>query len=215
MEIQTFPTDLLEVNCYVVYQDRKALLVDPASAKDEVLGFLKDNNLELIGIINTHGHGDHIANNRYFMDQTQAPLYIHEQDGPYLCDPSLNLSTFIGINYDNPTTEHYLLDGEVFRLGSTTIQVIHTPGHTPGSICLYAEGLLVSGDTLFKHSVGRTDFPGGNKNQMMESLGKLANLPDETQVYPGHGLPTTIGAEKVANPFLKTVVRGRFNATTD
>lgn len=202
MQIKVFPTNLLGVNCYVLYGNNEALMVDPAGAKSEVLEFLKEHDLALQAIINTHGHADHILGNAWFKEQTKVPLWIHSRDQAYLQDDSLSLATWLGIDMPQVQADRLLEDGDILKVGGQTLEVLHTPGHSPGSICLYWSGGLISGDTLFLQSVGRTDLPGGDKELLAESLARIAMLPQETLIYPGHGPSTTLVRELKENPFL-------------
>lgn len=202
MQIKQFPVNSLQVNCYVVSDEHEAIIVDPGEASAQVLNFLRENNLQVVAIINTHGHADHIAGNAWFAEQTKAPLFVHELEVPYLKDPNLHLGSFIQMNVPESKPERTLKDGDKVTFGAASLEVIHTPGHSPGGICLYAPGVLFSGDTLFRSSVGRTDLPQGDQTVLSQSLKRLALLPPETVVYPGHGPSTTIGYELEVNPFL-------------
>jgi len=204
MELQCFTTELLDTNCYVVIEDKVAIVVDPAGIGAELLTFLAERQAQLMAIINTHGHIDHILQNTWLQEHTGAPIWVHEAESPYLLDPELNLSSWIlGEPRTSPAAARYLHDGEEIKLGSLTITVLHTPGHSPGSICLLGPGFLISGDTLFQCSVGRTDFPGGSVSKLQQSLQRLKELPADTVVYPGHGSKTTIAQELIHNPFLR------------
>ena len=155
-------------------------------------------------ILLTHGHGDHIGGVQDIVDAYQVPVYIHKGDVPYLADPELNLSA-----YSNPTPIKVNADiievqqGDHITCGAINLEVLETPGHTPGGVCYYMDGLVFVGDTLFRDSVGRTDFPNGSYETLMESIKtQLYKLPDNTMVYPGHGPETNIGYEKQYNPFV-------------
>lgn len=204
MKIKVFPTDLLGANCYLVYNQNQAVVVDPAGVGDELTTVLTTLQLELIAIINTHGHVDHIMGNSWIKARTKAPIMIHEADGTYLDDPDLNLSVWVGgTSLTGPSADVLLVDQQMIEIGDKQLQVIHTPGHTPGCICLYHPDMLLSGDTLFKSAVGRTDLPGGNSHQLKNSLQKLKKLPGDTVVYPGHGQQSTIANEIQHNRYLR------------
>ena len=207
MMIKQFTTEPLEVNCYVVSNDGLALVIDPGGSGPEILEYLVQHNLRVEAVINTHGHGDHIMANGFIVEATKAALYVHQQDAVYLTDPEQNLSTLMGEEVVGPTADGFLQDGDTIALGRSALVVLHTPGHTPGSICLLGEGVLFSGDTLFAGSQGRTDLPGGSERAMASSLERLAQLPADTIVYPGHGQTSTIGEERSTNPFLQGVLR--------
>ncbi|MCL4516408.1 MAG: MBL fold metallo-hydrolase [Firmicutes bacterium] len=195
-------------NCYLIgcEETRAAAVIDPGGEPSEVLAEIKRLGLTLRCVINTHGHVDHIAGNRAVKEATGAEILIHAADAPMLTNSRLNLSSFLEDEAGllaGPPADRELLDDEVIEVGHLSIQVRHTPGHTPGGICLLAGDALFSGDTLFAESIGRTDFPGGSAETLIRSIQqKLLVLPDETPVYPGHGPMTTIGDEKALNPFL-------------
>lgn len=203
MQVKAFPVTALATNCYVVHSQGEALIVDPGAPSQEVLEFLEQENLKVVGIVNTHGHSDHISGNAWFKEQTGAPLSIHEADAPFLKDPRLHLGAQVRLDVQPVEAENLLLDGSLIGLGEGHLEVLHTPGHTPGGICLYAQGILLSGDTLFKGSVGRWDLPGADEAALMESLKRLTQLPPETKVYPGHGSSTMLEYELNTNPFLR------------
>ncbi|NLC07129.1 MAG: MBL fold metallo-hydrolase [Syntrophomonadaceae bacterium] len=200
----------LGTNCYIVgcEETREAAVIDPGGDALKILKFLERNNLKLTHIINTHGHIDHIGGNRALKDQTQAELIIHEEDASMLTSAGRNLSLFSGMVMSGPAADRTVKEGDKIKVGNTVVlEVIHTPGHTPGGMSLKLEvdgkNILFVGDTLFNGSIGRTDFPGGSYRQLIESIQqKIMVFPDETEVYPGHGPGTTVGFERKSNPFL-------------
>lgn len=210
MKIDRLVLGDIETNCYVVRRDESAvdcLIIDPGFDADSLLGFLTQRKLHPVAIVITHGHADHIAGVALLRQHyPNARLYIHKLDAGMLTNAKANLSILTGGAFTAPAADVLLEDGETVEEAGVSLKVLHTPGHTPGGICLYAEpdGVLFAGDTLFADSVGRTDFPGGDMDQLIGSIHrKLLTLPDSTAVYPGHGMRTTIGREKRANPFLQ------------
>jgi glyoxylase-like metal-dependent hydrolase (beta-lactamase superfamily II) len=174
---------------------------------DALIGFLSQHQLHPVATVLTHGHVDHIVGTTALRQHfPETRIYIHQLDAPMLADPHGNLSAFAGIVFAAESADVLLEDGDTVEQAGITLKVLHTPGHTPGGICLYAQqdGLVFVGDTLFADSVGRADFPGGDMDQLLESIRtKLFTLPENTAVYPGHGMRTTIGREKRSNPFVR------------
>lgn len=193
-------------NTYLLWDkdSREAILIDPGAGSQKILDYVDTNSLEMKAIVNTHGHADHIGGNRFFQSKWHIPVFIHHLDAEKLTDPKLNLSMFMGQEVTSPPAERLLKEGDKIFLGRKEIDVIHTPGHTAGGICLLYSILLFSGDTLFRGSIGRTDFPDGDFKALESSIkDKLYTLPDETLVLPGHTEETRIGIEKVENPFVR------------
>lgn len=183
---------------------KQALLIDPAAPDSSLLEYIKAQELQVQGIVNTHGHGDHIGGNSFFQEALGCPIMIHEADQQMLVDNKKNLSEFMGTPLKLEAADRLLQDGDIINLGEHQVKVIHTPGHTPGGICLLTGKFLISGDTLFEMSIGRTDFPKGSHAQLISAIkNKLFILPDDTVVFPGHGPRTTIGMEKLNNPFVR------------
>lgn len=181
----------------------QAAVVDPGGHADRILQRLSELGLKAVMVINTHGHFDHIGGNKDLINATGAELIIHCDDSPLLERAGEHAAVF-GLQAEpSPAPTHLLVGGEKIPLGELTLQVIHTPGHSPGGVCLYVEDYLFVGDTLFAGSIGRTDLPGGDHQLLIAGIKeKLLPLPADTKVYPGHGPMTTIGAEKLHNPFL-------------
>jgi len=200
----------LATNCYIIVCEKtgESLIIDPGFFKkdsENILNEIAQHRFKVKQILNTHGHVDHISGNGILKKATGASILIHREDAPMLSDPSRNLSYMLGRSVISPMSDRLVEDGETVKVGDLKFIVIHTPGHTKGSISLFSERerVVFTGDTLFAGSIGRTDLPSSSFNEIMHSLReKLMGLPNETVVYPGHGEKTTIGREKETNPFL-------------
>ena len=203
-ELKTMVLPPIGTNCYLLIDKatRKAAVIDPAAAGQRILDVLKEADATPVLIINTHGHWDHTGANRFLQEQTQSTLLIHEADAPMLSNAALSSATFFGAGIQTSTPDRLLHDKDVIELGELRLEVLHTPGHSPGGVCLFTEDLCFSGDTLFKLSMGRTDLPGSDGTQMEYSLNKLMRYPDELTVLPGHGPATNIGYERKFNPYI-------------
>lgn len=209
MIIETITSGQVQTNCFVVgcKPTRLAFVIDPADDIEAVCRVLETNNLTPLAMIMTHGHFDHLEGNARLREQfPELPIYCHPGDAEMLTSSMRNMSSLFFRAVKSPPSTHTLEDGGLLALGESVFDVIHLPGHSPGSICLYCadEGVVFSGDTLFCEGVGRTDFPGADMDLLQAGIReKLFTLPQETVVYPGHGPSTTIGHEKLANPFIK------------
>ncbi|MBN1486566.1 MAG: MBL fold metallo-hydrolase [Anaerolineae bacterium] len=203
------PIGLLQSNCYLVYdkESKDAAIVDPGFTEmTPILSEIQDRRLKINYVLNTHAHFDHIAGNMAMTKTFNVPLGLHPQDYDNLIEGGG--ADWFHIAYTpSPDPTLALTDGQVLALGSLNLQILHTPGHTPGSICLYIpeEKSLITGDTLFAGSVGRTDLPGGEAQALSQSLKRLLTLPPETTIYPGHGPTSTLAEEKSHNPWLKWI----------
>jgi glyoxylase-like metal-dependent hydrolase (beta-lactamase superfamily II) len=205
MILETLPSGPLQVNCYIIgcEQSKKAMVVDPGGDVERILALLQQHQLDCRWIINTHGHFDHIGGNRDLLEATGAELMIHPADRLLLQQAGTHAAVFGLQAVSSPEPTRELNDGDQLWLGDLDLTVIHTPGHSPGGICLHLEDRLFVGDALFAGSIGRTDLPGGDQPLLVRSIKeKLLCLDDETRVYPGHGPATTIGRGKLHNPFL-------------
>jgi glyoxylase-like metal-dependent hydrolase (beta-lactamase superfamily II) len=200
MLIETFTVGGLSTNCYVVssQKTRDAIIIDPgldlSIEAEQIFDYVTQAGLNITMIVNTHGHTDHINGDAIFQEKYKVPICIHRFDAP-------SLAVLENVNFP-PTV--LLDDGSSIKFGDESLKVMHTPGHTPGSICLISERLVFTGDTLFAGGIGRTDFPGGSEGDMRLSLEKLQRLPEYFLIYPGHGPTSMMGEEKRVNPFLNS-----------
>jgi len=191
----------LESNCYLFGDEatKEIFVIDPGGDYREIKSVIDKNGMKPKAVINTHGHGDHIGANKEF----GIPVWIHRLDADFLMDPSKNLSGAFGFFLKTKTASRLVEDKDILNIGKYSLEVIHTPGHTPGSICLKAESVIFTGDTLFCEGIGRTDFAYGSEEDIMDSIKeKLFTLKDDYVIYPGHGPSSTIGNEKTSNPFV-------------
>lgn len=196
-------------NCYVVScgQTKESIIIDPGFddqlEAERVFELIDENALILKCIVNTHGHPDHTCGNGIVKKKFHVPILMHEYDAYMVGKSSNKIAGLFGFEISSPPANVLLHDRGMVKFGKTTLKVIHTPGHSRGSISLLGEKEVFTGDTLFAGSIGRTDFPESSKSEMSRSLRKLANLPNHLVVYPGHGPMTTIAKEKRSNPFLE------------
>ncbi len=209
MILKEYTVGPLQVRAYIIGcpNTKKAIIIDPAGSEDALARAVEDEGLDLIAIVNTHGHPDHTCGNARMKELTGAPVLMHRADDELFRRPEI-VAMFRAWGFDAaPPADGYLEDGQELEVGDLSFKVIHTPGHSPGSVCLYGHGYLVTGDTLFIDGVGRTDLPGGSYETLKESIRtRIFPLPDDTIILPGHDYGPkpvdTLGNQKRSNPFL-------------
>ena len=199
----------METNCYVVESKSEAIIVDPGDEPERILMFIKDIDATPTRIVATHTHFDHVLGVEEVRKATRTPFLIHPDDLQMLQSMQSRVRQIMGFEVPPPPKpDGYVKDDELLSVGDETIRVLHTPGHSPGSISLSGSGYVLTGDALFNQSIGRTDLPGGDLKTLMHSIReRLFKLDNDTTVYPGHGSETTIGDEKLANPFVGKAAR--------
>ncbi|PIE60184.1 MAG: MBL fold metallo-hydrolase [Desulfobulbus propionicus] len=208
MHVQQLIVGMMGVCTYIVSceKTKKAAIIDPGGDEARILSYCRENELNVQYIINTHGHPDHVCGNGPIQKDTGARIIMHEADIRYFGDPQLK-QYFSGLGLpESPPADVVIQDGDTITIGEEVIEVIHTPGHSPGGVCLYTPPHLFTGDTLFVGAIGRTDFPQCSMKELIQSItSRLLSLPTETIVWPGHGYggsQSTIGEEKRSNPYL-------------
>lgn len=204
MQVIKITSQPMMSNTYVFFQEgeKQAVLVDPAFDSGKILRCLEEEGLSCQAILLTHGHFDHISAAEPLRERYGAEVYVHEDDQDMLGDPGKNVGGMMGMSVKVRPAEHVVKDREILKLGGMDVVVLHTPGHTPGSVCYIVEDCIFTGDTLFASSIGRTDFPGGSMEQLMESLDKLKNLQGDYIVYPGHMESSSLAHERENNPYM-------------
>ena len=202
MLIKCLPVGHLMTNCYIVTDEKtlECAVIDPGDESNTILWYLEDNRLTCRAILLTHGHYDHVGAVDVLHEETGAPVYLHEADDG-------NALTFDGYVYTAPAGSVHYKEGDTVTVGGLTFQVLETPGHTPGGVTLKVEDALFTGDTLFHGSRGRTDMPGGDMEQELRSLAKIAALPGDYEVYPGHMDSSTLDFERRFNPYITALQR--------
>ena len=212
MKIKSFTFNPFQENTYIIYDESKeCLIIDPGCYSEEERSILKrfisDEELRPVKLINTHCHIDHILGNKFASEQWDLELHMHKEDLPQL-ENAGNIGKMYGLEYyeTSPYPKHFLIQGDILTFGKSSFEILFTPGHAPGHICLYSKekNVLIAGDVIFQRSIGRTDLPGGDHATLINSImTQLLPLPNETNVFCGHGPSTTLGYEKENNPFLQ------------
>ena len=210
IKIKTFVFNPFQENTYLLYDETgEAVIIDPGCStgpeEEHLLKFIKENNIGLKHLLNTHSHIDHILGNRFISEQFKLTLESHKDD-EVLIKRAEDQAAMFGVKIESPPLPgKYLDEGMQVKFGNSVLEIVHAPGHSPGSIVFYnkTEKFMIVGDVLFNQSIGRTDLPGGSYDVLIDSItNKLFPLGDDMEVYSGHGTPTTIGQERISNPFL-------------
>ncbi|MEM4939407.1 MAG: MBL fold metallo-hydrolase [Nitrososphaerota archaeon] len=207
LRVECIPVGRLLSNSYLLYDPElgDGIIIDAGDDAEKIIKIVDERGVEVKGIYLTHGHFDHVLGVRDLKEDLGCGFYIHEGDAAILSQAPADAKYFLDVEVDPPPEpDEWIFDGQILRVGDHNVRVIHTPGHTPGSVCYLAEEMIFTGDTLFAGSIGRTDLPGGSLQSLLSSISaKILSLPDHYAVYPGHGPSSTIGAEKMLNPFLR------------
>ena len=204
MKIEKIVEPYFGENMYILVDDKtkKCAVVDPGGVKDKILNYIKSNSLQLEYILLTHAHGDHIGAVNYIKSQTGAKVVAHSEEKELLLDNRKNLSYSMHCGPQEVDADIYVNDKDKLDLGELRLSFIHTPGHTKGCMCIRVNNEMFTGDTLFAGSIGRTDLYSGNYKQIEKSLKKLSKYEDNINIHPGHGPSSTLGIEKVSNPYM-------------
>ena len=215
MKIQQFTLNPFSMNCYIYFDEstKDAVIIDPGAfsqeEKNSILNFVKENELNIKYILNTHGHMDHILGNKFAKDSFDVPVYLHKDD-EFLIENVKEQARFFGLEFPAPPPiDEFITDETVLTIGNSSLKFINTPGHSPGSVCIIDDlnKTVFCGDLVFKNSIGRTDLQGGDLKVLLDSVkNKLFKIcKDDYKLYPGHMEITSVGAERKSNPFLKPV----------
>ncbi|HBT64081.1 MAG TPA: MBL fold metallo-hydrolase [Ruminococcaceae bacterium] len=206
MKFICLPVGELDTNCYIVFDNNnQGVVIDPGGESESIIQVIRKYNLNILYVILTHVHFDHMLASNDVLDQTGADFMVPKDDEAALSDTNRNLMHFVGKRRElTLRANRVLADGDRFMTGNLEFQVLHTPGHTPGSSCFICGDLLITGDTLFAGGIGRTDFPGGSSTAIKSSLIRLSKLEGDYTVLPGHGPATTLKSEQQGNPYLNS-----------
>ncbi|TAL26598.1 MAG: MBL fold metallo-hydrolase [Nitrospirae bacterium] len=207
MLIKSLAVGQLEANCFIVADEKtkEAMAIDPGDEPDRIIEIIKENNLRVKYIVCTHAHFDHVGAISDIKDETGARIVIHQEERE-LYNGARDHAAFLGYELEPlPEPDMLVNEGDKLEIGDLKFEILHTPGHSPGGICLYGENVVFTGDTLFAGSVGRTDFYGGDMNKLKKSFSRLMSLPPDTKVFAGHGPSSTIKHEKASNFFMEEI----------
>ncbi|RWZ60084.1 MBL fold metallo-hydrolase [Halobacillus fulvus] len=205
LKISRLPLGPIATNAYVIHRNKEALIIDPGGDFDKLNHYLEERELSVKAILLTHAHFDHIGAVDEVRDAYGAPVYLHEAEKDWLTDPDQNGSGFFQMGKITARPADFMLEPGQMEIGAFSFEVRHTPGHSPGSVSFVFRNqrFTVAGDTLFQRGIGRTDLPGGDRKTLEQSIEQqLFSLRDDMRIFPGHGLPTTVGEEREENPFL-------------
>ncbi|UOQ42528.1 MBL fold metallo-hydrolase [Halobacillus salinarum] len=204
LKIARLPLGPMATNAYIIYENYRALVIDPGGDFKKLDHFLRDKELKVEAILLTHAHFDHIGAVDEAREAYKVPVYLHQAEADWLMDPQLNGSGLFQTGEITASAADHFLEPGMLTIGSFSFEVRHTPGHSPGSVSFVFRNqrFTVAGDTLFQRGMGRTDLPGGNREELEHSIQtQLFSLRNDMRIYPGHGLPTTVEEEKSENPF--------------
>ena len=204
MKIDTIVVGALQVNCFIVYDEdsHDAIVVDPGADAEKIITLIEDRKLKVSRIVCTHAHFDHVGAIRELKEKTGAAVMLHRGDMDIYMRADKQGALW-GFHIEQPPApDMHMIEGDEVAVGRFLLKILHAPGHSPGGICLYGEGVIVTGDTIFAGSVGRTDFPGGSMTELKRSFARIIALPPETTIFPGHGPLTTVKNEKENNFFV-------------
>lgn len=207
MKVECIPVGRLFSNSYLLYDSdqMEGILIDAGDEAESIMNLIELCDVKVRGIYLTHGHFDHVLAVRDLREELGCGFYIHERDAETLSRVPADARYFLGIDVDPPPDpDGWVSDRQILRVGKYRVKIIHTPGHTPGSVCYLADEVIFTGDTMFAGSIGRVDLPGGSLRDILNSINeKILSLPDHYVIYPGHGPSSTIGVERKLNPFLR------------
>lgn len=206
MNLKTVTTSSMDENIYLISSQKGAIIIDPGEMNNEIKDFISENADKEFAILLTHNHFDHIMGANEARNLSKGKIFICEADAEGLHDSSMNLSERFCVVCEDFEADVFLNDGEEFAVGDISVKVIHTPGHSEGSVCYIIGDRMFSGDTLFRLSVGRTDFAGSDRNKQISSLRRLYSIDGEYEIYPGHGAATRLSFEKQYNPYMKEIL---------